>query len=55
MSLAELENVMFGRNIYPISFGYAVAITMLFAIMVNLVMYQKLKKIPMVESLKSIE
>ena len=55
MSLAELENVMFGRNIYPISFGYAVAITMLFAIMVNLVMYKKLKKIPMVESLKSIE
>lgn len=55
MSLAELETVMFGRNIYMISFGYSIAITMLFAIMVNLVMYRKLKKIPMVESLKSVE
>ena len=55
MNLAELETVMFGRNIYKISFVYAIVITMIFAIMVNLVMYRKLKKIPMVESLKSVE
>lgn len=55
MNLAEMESVMFGRNIDASSFLYALAITMLFAIIVNLVMYRKLKKIPMVESLKSVE
>lgn len=55
MNLAEMDNVMFGRNIYPISYVYSVLITMSFSIIVNLVMYRKLKKIPMVESLKSIE
>lgn len=55
MSLAELDTVMFGRNIYGISFVYSVLITMGFSIIVNLVMYRKLKKIPMVESLKSVE
>lgn len=55
MSLAELDTVMFGRNIYPMSFVYSVLITMCFSIIVNLVMYRKLQRIPMVESLKSIE
>lgn len=55
MSLAELDTVMFGRNIEPFSFAISVVITMLFAIIVNLVMYRKLKNIPMVESLKSVE
>lgn len=36
---------------YIISF----AITIVFGIIVNLTMYNKLKKIPMVESLKSVE
>lgn len=55
MSLAELENVMFGRNIDAISYLYAFIITMVFAFLVNLVMYPKLSNIKMVESLKSIE
>lgn len=55
MSLAEMENIMFGRNINTISFILAFIITMLFAIIVNLVMYRKLKNVPMVESLKSVE
>lgn len=55
MSLAELENVMFGRNIEPISFIYSFIITMIFALFVNIVMYPKLANIQMVESLKSIE
>ena len=46
---------MFGRNINIVSYLYAFAITLLFAVLVNLVMYHKLKKIPMVESLKSVE
>lgn len=55
MNLAEMESVMFGRNIDALSFALAFGITMIFALFVNLVMYRKLKKIPMVESLKSIE
>lgn len=47
--------MMFGRNINILSYLIAVVITMGFAILVNLVMYKKLKKIPMVESLKSVE
>ena len=55
MSLAELESVMFGRNIDPLSYIYSFVITLVFAFLVNLVMYPKLSKIQMVESLKSIE
>ena len=55
MDIAEMDNVMFGRNIEPLSFITSFLITIVFSIFVNLVMYNKLKKIPMVESLKSIE
>lgn len=55
MNLAEMESVMFGRNIDASSFVVSFVITLLFGLIVNLVMYRKLKKIPMVESLKSIE
>lgn len=55
MTTIELENVMFGRNINGLSFLYSVGLTVLFGALVNLVMYFKLKKIPMVESLKSVE
>ncbi|MEG0823049.1 MAG: FtsX-like permease family protein [Erysipelotrichaceae bacterium] len=55
MSLAELDDVMFGRNIAPLSFILAVLITLAFSCFVNLIMYKKLKNIPMVESLKSVE
>lgn len=55
MGLAEMENIMFGRNIDMISFLTSFFITLLFACIVNLVMYRKLKNVAMVESLKSIE
>lgn len=55
MNLAEMPEIMFGRNIEPLSFVISVCITMLFSILVNLVMYRKLQRIPMVESLKSVE
>lgn len=55
MNLAELDNVMFGRNIEPLSFGLAIIITMAFSVIVNIVMYYRLRKIKMVESLKSVE
>ena len=51
----EVESAMFGRNIDFSSFIYGFIITMGFSLFVNLVMYFKLKKIDMVESLKSVE
>lgn len=51
----EIDSAMFGRNIDPSSFLYSFLITMGFSFFVNGVMYFKLKKINMVESLKSVE
>lgn len=51
----EIESVMFGRNIDLSSFVYGFLLTCLFSMMVNGVMYFKLRKINMVESLKSVE
>lgn len=51
----EVDAVMFGRNIKPISFLYSGLLTVGFSMIVNLFMHQKLKKIDMVESLKSVE
>lgn len=51
----EIEMIMFGREIRRISFLYSTALTLVFSLFVNLVMYYKLKNINMVESLKSLE
>lgn len=51
----EIENVMFGRNIQIISFLWSVLLTAGFAFLVNFIMYFRMKKIDMIESLKSIE
>ena len=51
----EIESVMFGRNIDLSSFVYGFLLTLLFSLLVNGAMYFKLKKINMVESLKSVE
>ena len=51
----EVEEVMFGRQIDFSSFMYSFLFTVGFSLIVNFVMYFKLKKIDMVESLKSVE
>ncbi|HIZ81093.1 MAG TPA: FtsX-like permease family protein [Candidatus Mediterraneibacter pullistercoris] len=51
----EIESIMFGRNIDLSSFVYGFLLTCLFSLLVNGAMYFKLKKINMVESLKSVE
>ncbi len=51
----EVDNAMFGRNINMPSFIYSLLLTVAFSMMINGVMYFKLKKIDMAESLKSIE
>ena len=50
----EVDNAMFGRNINMPSYIYSLALTVAFSLMINGVMYFKLKRIDMVESLKSI-
>ena len=39
---------MFGRSIYPLSFVWSALLTILFSLLVNAVMYRKLKAISMV-------
>ncbi|MDO4276771.1 MAG: ABC transporter permease [Eubacteriales bacterium] len=51
----EVDAVMFGRNIKALSFVYSGLFTCGFSAFVNMVMHYKLKKIDMVESLKSVE
>lgn len=51
----EIDLMMFGRETDPTSYLYAAILTALFSFLVNLISHFKLKKIDMVESLKSAE
>lgn len=51
----EVEEAMFGRQIHWQSYLYSFLFTAAFSLFVNWVMFYKLKKIDMVESLKSVE
>ena len=51
----EVDMMMFGRSIFFRSFLYSGLITLAFALLVNGMMYYRLKKIDMIESLKSVE
>ena len=55
IATVEIDSVMFTRIIENISFVYSALLTFGFSVFVNVVMYFKLKKIDMVESLKSVE
>lgn len=55
ITTVEVDAVMFGRNIKPMSFVYGGILTSVFSAVVNAVMHFKLKTINMVESLKSVE
>ncbi len=55
MDTIEMESIMFGNAVTPWSFVYSFLLNILFSLIVNVVMYGKLRKIPMVESLKSVE
>ncbi len=52
---AEVDYVMFGRQIHAPSFAVAFVLTLVFAAVVMLFMRRKLDKIDMIESLKSLE
>ena len=55
ITTAEVDIVMFGRDIYPMSFLLAGAITLMFSIIVAVYMHRHLKKVDMIEALKSVE
>lgn len=51
----EAVNLMMGRSISFKSYICSAAITLFFSMMVNLILYRKLRKIEMVESMKAID
>ncbi len=55
LGTCEINILRFEKVIHPISYVYAVVITLVFSIIVNIVTYFALKKIDMIGSLKSVE
>ena len=55
MGVIDMEMARFGDSVKPLSFVYSLAITIIFTVVVLLLMKRTLKKIEMVESLKSVE
>lgn len=55
VTVAEIDVAMFGRTIYPESYGMAMLVTLGFFLLVTVIMSFALRKIDMVESLKSVE
>ena len=55
LSMAEVDIITYGRNIDFTSFIYSIVLAFGFSMFVNVVLHGKLKKVEMVESLKSIE
>ena len=55
VSAAEVDNIMFGRHIYWPSFAMGALLTFAFSFFVNFIMHFRLRKINMVESMKSVD
>ena len=55
LGTCEIDMLRFVRIINPLSYLYAILITIAFSIIVSIVTYFALKKIDMIESLKSVE
>ncbi|MBP5281826.1 MAG: FtsX-like permease family protein [Lachnospiraceae bacterium] len=55
MSQITLDMVSFGVRIFPISFFYAISLTLLFSVIVSLMMNKRLDDVSMTESLKSVD
>lgn len=55
LSVIQAQNIMFGKGIPLWAYFAAFAMTMFFSVVVNWIMFYKLKKVSMVESLKSVE
>ncbi|MBS7359811.1 MAG: ABC transporter permease, partial [Oscillospiraceae bacterium] len=55
IGVVDIDTLTFKTDLEPLSYILAIVITVVFAIIVNFLMHLKLKKISMVESLKSVE
>ena len=55
VSSIQMNSVMFPKIILPFSYVWGFLLTLAFSTLVNFIMYFKMNKISMVESLKSIE
>ena len=55
MNTVETDVYMFGRSLKILSVLISAVLTVIFSMLVNVIMYYKLRKIDMVESLKSVE
>lgn len=55
LTVINMDMVMFGNNIKPLSYVYSLLITFAFVIIVLLMTSKQLRKVEMVESLKSVE
>jgi putative ABC transport system permease protein len=55
VGVVDIDQLTFNTTLKPLSYVIAVIMTLVFAIIVNVLMHFKLKKVSMVESLKSVE
>jgi putative ABC transport system permease protein len=55
MDTMEIDTIMFGKAIHWSSYLLSVLLTLVFSVLVNAVMHSRLRRIKMVESLKSVE
>ncbi len=55
VTTVEVDIVMFGRTAPPYAYWLAAGLTVAFSVMVNIAAHFKLKKVDMVESLKTVE
>ncbi len=55
VTTVEVDTVMFGKSIHALSFVLSMLLTGAFSLVVNFIMFFKIRDIDMVESLKSIE
>ena len=55
LKTCELDQIMFGTTIKIQSYIYSLLLTVVFTLLVNITTYFALKKVDMIESLKSIE
>ncbi len=55
INTAEIDMVMFGREIYPLSYVASSVLSVVFVVVVNILMRPKINKIDLVESLKAVE
>lgn len=55
ITTAEVDFVMFGRDIYLGSYVLSALLTIGFSVLVTLVMHKRLKSVDMIEALKSVE